>query len=211
MVFDIIILVFLALAAFAGYRKGLVEMLVSFASLVIAIILAFMLQGTVADMIYNQTSFGNSIEKNIQTTLTEKYEEALEGNEENVIYNSIVDNIANKDEIPEISKEITKFVLKGVSFVAIFLIAFIICYIIRMMLNVVFDLPILSQLNCIGGIVVGIIKAIIKIWILLAVISFLSPLPMFSSIDAMIRESMIANILYSHNLFVTLIKSGLNL
>ncbi|MDO4282680.1 MAG: CvpA family protein [Clostridia bacterium] len=212
MLVDIIVLIFIAGAAFAGYKKGLVGILVSLVGMVLSIVLAFMLQGTIAEMLYQDTGLGSTIEQSIHKNVTESFQKKIdEKTDNNMFYANMVKSISSEDEISTIAKETTKFILKGISFIAIFVLTFIICYIIQMMLNIVFDLPILSQINKIGGIAVGILKAIIKVWILLAIVSFLAPLPMFSFLDTLIKDTMITNVLYNNNVFVSLIKAGLNL
>lgn len=209
MIIDIIVLVIIALAAFAGYKKGLVGILVSLLGMILAIILGFMLQGMIADMIYNDTSIGKTLEQNIEKNLIESFDNKVEEKTDgNVFYANIVKNIVNKDEISKVSEQITKFILKGVSFIGIFIITFVICYIVQMMLNIVFELPGLSQINEIGGLAIGILKALLKIWIVLAIISFISPLPMFNFLDTFIKDTTITNFLYNHNIFVSLLKIG---
>lgn len=212
MIVDIIVLVIIALAAFAGYKKGLVGILVSLLGMILSIVLAFMLQGVIADMLYNDTSIGKTLQQSIDKNLTESFDNKVEEKSDgNLFYENIVKGIVNKDEISKVSEQITKFILKGVSFIGIFIITFVICYIVQMMLNIVFDLPGLSQINEIGGLAIGILKALLKIWIVLAIISFVSPLPMFSFLDTMIKDTILTNFLYNHNIFVSLLKIGFNI
>lgn len=212
MIIDIIVLIFIALAAYAGYKKGLVGILVSLLGMVISIILAFMLQGVIADMLYNDTSIGKTLQQSIKTSLEDSFDKKIEEKtDSNAFYAGIVKSIVNKDEISNVAENTTKFILKGISFVAIFFITFIICYIVQMMLNIVFDLPGLSQINEIGGVAVGILKALLKVWIVLAIVSFISPVPVFNFLDTAIKNTMITRFLYEHNVFVTLLKLGLNI
>lgn len=212
MIIDIIVLIFIALAAYAGYKKGLVGILVSLLVMVISIVFAFMLQGVIADMLYNDTSIGKTLQQSIETSLEDSFDKKIEEKtDSNAFYAGIVKSIVNKDEISGVAENTTKFILKGISFVAIFVITFIICYIVQMMLNIVFDLPGLSQINEIGGVAVGILKALLKVWIVLAIVSFISPVPVFNFLDTAIKNTMITRFLYEHNVFVTLLKLGLNI
>lgn len=211
MIIDIIVVLFLIFAGFAGYKKGLVGLLISLVGMVVSIILAFMLQGTIADTLYNDTGVGKTIEQSITKNLSENFDKKVDEKFGDTFYINILKNIKSEDEISIVSKQITQFILKGISFIGIFIIVFVICYVIRMMLNLVFDLPILSQLNKIGGIAIGILKALLKIWIVLAVIAFLAPLPVVNSVDEIVRNSVITNSLYNNNIFVNIIKSSLNM
>ena len=101
--------------------------------------------------------------------------------------------------------------MKGLSFIAIFFIVRIICYILQMILNVVFNLPILSSINGIGGTAVGVISVLIKVWIVLAIISFISPLPAFEGLTSYIDKTFLVKLLYNNNMLVALIKAGLKI
>ena len=74
-----------------------------------------------------------------------------------------------------------------------------------------FNVPLLSTVNVIGGTVVGGLSVLIKIWIVLALISFVSPLPMFDSIVSYIDKTFLVKLLYNNNLLVAVVKAGLRL
>lgn len=210
MIVDIIIIALIVLGGFIGYRKGLVGIVVSLAGLIISLILAFCLQIPVANYI-SSTSIGVELRTSIKEGITEALDTKVEGenNKSNVFYDAIVDKIENKDNIDNISNSVTMFILKGISFVLVFIVVFITSYIINMVLNLVFDLPILKKVNTIGGIGAGILKALLKIWIVLAIIMFLSPMPIFAPISQYILNTNIAKILYENNLIVAIIASSL--
>ena len=213
MVLDIIVLVILVFSAFIGYKKGLVGILVSLIALLLSIVLAVMLQNNVATYIYNETTIGTTIEESIKTTLETQIENKQE---ENVETNNFLDMFFNTDElvsdlVDENANKVTMFILKGVSFVGIFILVFIICYILRMILNIVFKLPILNSINKIGGVSLNVVKSVFKIWILLAIISFVSFMPTLELVNNMIDSSIITKFLYENNIIINILKSTLGL
>ena len=115
---------------------------------------------------------------------------------------TVVDESANK---------ITMFILKGISFVGIFILVFIICYILRMILNIVFKLPILNSINKVGGVSLNVLKTVFKIWILLAIIYFVSFVPLVDTINNFIDSSVVTKFLYENNIIVNILKSTLNI
>lgn len=216
MIIDIIVIVLLLLGAFSGYKKGLVGILVSFIGMIIAIVLAFGLQIPVANYLNDNTIIGKSINqtitKGITQTINNKDIDKDENQDKKIdFYDGIIEKITNEDQIASVSNNIVLFILKGISFVLIFIIVIIIFYIIQMVLNLVFNLPILGTVNKIGGVITGILKSLVGIWILLAIISFLSPIQMLNSIVGAINTSFVTNFLYSHNLFVALIMSTIKI
>ena len=205
---DILVVLLVVLGAFSGHKKGLVGILVGFAALILSIVLAFMFQSVVADAIYD-TGLGQSVAGIAKNNMQDMMK-----NGENVdksIYGKVLSNAVTDDNLTVASENISRFVMKGLSFIAIFLIVRIICYILQMILNVVFNLPLLSTVNGIGGTVVGGLSVLIRIWVVLALISFVSPLPMFDSIVSYIDKTFLVKLLYNNNLLVAVVKAGLRL
>ena len=109
------------------------------------------------------------------------------------------------------SENVTMFILKGASFIIVFIVVLVICYILRMVLNLVFDLPILHSINKIGGVAAGLIKSLLSIWIILALVSIVSPIPMFDGVINLIKNTTVTNFLYTNNILVNILGSGLKI
>lgn len=220
MILDIIIIALIVLGAFSGYKKGLVGVLVSFVGILLSIFLAFVLQAPLASYLENDTAIGKNINQTIQENLNKQLNVSND-NENTVInsndnmYNMTLKMLTNNNEqsltVEQSSKLITSFILKGISFITVFIIVFIICYILQMALNIVFELPILSSVNKLGGLGIGALKALIKIIIILAIISFASPLPVFNDLVKIIQNSTIGNLIYTNNIIVNIIKSNIKI
>jgi uncharacterized membrane protein required for colicin V production len=220
MILDIVIIALIVLGAFSGYKKGLVGVLVSFVGIILSIFLAFVLQAPLANYLENETSVGKNINQTIQESLNKQLNvnndnenTAINSNEN--VYNMTLKMLTNNNEqgltVEQSSKLITSFILKGISFITVFIIVFVICYILQMALNIVFELPILSSVNKLGGLGIGALKAFIKIIIILAIISFASPLPVFNDLVKIIQNSTICNLIYTNNIIVNIIKSNIKI
>lgn len=209
MIIDIIVIAIIALSAFLGYKKGLVSILVSFAGMIIAIVLAFILQGPVADFLYN-TPIGSSIEQGVTEVIEENVQQENNNDNENFI-TKILNSNENSQDINKAAESLTKYILKGISFVGILILVFIICYILQMVLNLVFDLPLLNSVNRLGGIGLNVIKTLIKLWVLLAIISFISAIPIVKPVVDVINDSMLVKLLYDNNFLVAIIQGTMKL
>lgn len=205
---DVILVALIAFGAFSGHKKGLIGILVGFASLILSIILAFAFQSVVANALYD-----SGIGEKVKDVTSENIQQMIDNGEniEDSFYGSIISNTVTQNQVSQAGEVVARFVMKGLSFIVIFLIVRLICYILQMILNVVFNLPILSSINSMGGTVVGILSILIKIWIILAVVSFISPLPIFEGISKFIDNTILLKLLYNNNLLVTIIKSGLKI
>lgn len=203
MVIDIIVLAYIAFSIFAGYKKGLIGILASFVGFVVALILAFALEPQVVNFLNNDTHVASTIENGIRSGVSQALQQKqdnLQGT--NKFYSGIINNFAN-ETADEISYNITQFVLKGISFVGVYIIVIVIMYILESLLNLVFDLPILKSINKSGGIAVNIVMAIFKIWIVLAIISFLVPFGSMQQVVNAINQTYITKYLFNNNLIVS--------
>ncbi len=219
MILDIVVIAFVLIGAFLGYKKGLVGIAISLISIILSIVLGLMLNSVIADGLYNDTPIGSTIEQMVYEGLNPKTEEnteqEIDSNKEDNIYETIVNNIVGsaRDTLTneQVAKTVTMYILKGLSFILIAVVVFIICYILRMVLNIVFNLPLLHSVNKIGGVAAGVVKALLKLYIILAIISFLAPMSLLEPVVNYINDSTIVNLLYNNNIFVYFIKSGIKI
>lgn len=216
MILDIVLIIILLISGFIGYKKGLVGVVLSIVSLILAIILAVFLQSTVASYLYNETAIGTMVESSIKTTIETEIENRLNSEVEEIDENKFIDMFFEPQElattmVDESANKITMFILKGISFVGIFILVFIICYILRMILNIVFKLPILNSINKVGGVSLNVLKTVFKIWILLAIIYFVSFVPLVETINNFIDSSVVTKFLYENNIIVNILKSTLSI
>lgn len=212
MILDIIVLILIITGAIIGYKKGLVGIMVGLVSMILAIILSLILQGPIADALYNNTGMGKVIEQTVYNNLNSANNKEKEANaSENIIIDSITNKATESLTSEQTAKTVTMFVLKGISFVIIFIIVTIICRILQSVLNLVFNLPVLDIVNNFGGLGVGVIKALLKIYIVLAIISFIAPINIIDPVIDMINTSTVTKILYQNNLFVSLLSLTLKI
>lgn len=209
MILDIIVIALLALSGYMGYKKGLVGILVSFISLILAIVLAFVLQGPISQYLYEDTGMGTSLEQSVKSVV-EKNINTEEGESKILFLDKVIsDNQEEGSLVDNASKQLTLYILKGISFIGVLVLVFIICYILQMLLNLVFDLPILHSVNKFGGIGLNIIKTLVKFWIVLALISFIATIPFIQPVVETIEKSTLTKVLYHNNMLVTLIESSM--
>lgn len=217
MIIDIIVIILIIFSAYMGFKKGLVSVLVSLASLILAIFLGFALQGPVSNYLYENTPFGSGIEENVVKIINENA-----GNGQNKDNNQIINmfnKIQNQEKvnnnisttIEQFSKAVTMFILKGVSFIIILIVVYIICFILKLVLNIVFDLPLLNVVNKFGGLGINMIQTLAKIWIVFAIIYFVSPIMKTNTLQEIVNKGSISSTLYNNNLFVSIIESNLKI
>jgi|GEM_PF-1538298 len=208
MILDGIVIIFVIFSAFAGYKKGLTTILISLIGFVIAIVLAFMFKGSLANIVIEKTD----VEITMKKVISEGISKAIQTNKSdlpeknNSFYTTIVKNMGVDETVDNLSNNVVKFVLETAAFIFIFLTINTCAFILQQMLNLVFDLPILSSINSIGGFGIGLLMALFKIWIVLAIVSMI--IPMFGVLKTLIDSSTITKMLYETNVIVKLLASG---
>ena len=216
MILDVILILIIALGTFIGYKKGFVKVVIKLGITVVAIVLGLLFHESVSNFIGDTLGLRSSITVAVQNKLTDftkNNEDTLEINIP-VLGNTIKDiKEAKEDKKSEIidkwAEKITSFIIKGLSFIAIFLVSAITMGIISLVLDTVVKLPVLSTLNGALGATFEFVLISFVICIILAVVSFVSPLGILPVVTDYIEETRIIKWIYENNIIVSIIGKGL--
>lgn len=221
MIIDIIIILIFVISIFIAYIRGLSSVIYQLASWIITIILIFVLCRPITNVIIDRTSLDENISESIQVNLEENFGDDLEeGNtideEDSNISNSVI-NLINgyieeaKEESSEnitryVSDEISYIVVSAIVILGVFIFARVVSLLLKFVLEVIVSLPIFGTVNKIGGIAYGVIRAFLIVYIVLAIISLLSPTLANTEIIFMIKSSHIGSIFYNDNVILNFIQ-----
>lgn len=207
---DLILVFIIALNIFIGYKKGLIKVVFSIFAFLIAIVATLILFKPISSIIINNTEIDDKIRMIIMSA--NKYDEESEkiieedSNEKNTLIQKYVE-----EKITESSKELKKKAIESAADaisikateIITGLILFIIIRIVLILLSFITDtlsnIPIVKQFNEIGGIVYGLAKAIIIIYLLLTIIFIISSMKGYNVISDAILNSYITKFLYENN------------
>ena len=206
-ILDVIIIAIIALNIFLCYRKGLVKLAVGLIAVLAAVILSIVLYKPISNAIIKNTD----IDEKIENIIIENFSAETNGNEE-VRYVGIIDYLEKyvDDAVNKTQNEIV-YATAGtmaVRFIniAVILIIFFVTRIVLLLLTFVSDiitsLPILKQFNEVGGILYGIIKALLIVYAILAIAFFIVCVTGNSAISEAISGSFITKFFYEHNLIL---------
>lgn len=215
-VIDLIIIGIFVLCVFLGYKRGLAGCLLNILSFVLAIIIAVILYKPVTNYIVDHTQIDENLETSIVSMLEGKVDEEGKVKEEETnmpkdmieYINDSISNTVNEtvnNAIEESAHQITMTIISAGAAILVFILAKVILLVVKILTKFVTDIPIIKQLNEIGGMAYGVIEAIVIIWIILAIISFISPMIEQTGIMVAINKSVIGNILYQNNLFLKIV------
>lgn len=213
MILDIVLIAVVLIGVFIGYKKGFVKVIIKLCTFVVAILLAFLLGSSVAEFIGESLGISNTIHTAVENKLIDlTTNEKSEKTEINIpILEKTIDDInetakeKKEEKINDWSNKITAFIVKGISFILIFLVVTILMGIIGLILDTVVKLPILNTLNGALGAGTAFILMLFRILIVLAIISFISPLEFLTVVTDYINESCITKWLYENNIIVSII------
>lgn len=210
-VVDLVIVAIILLCVLMGYKRGLTGCLVKLLAFFVALAIAVILFKPVSAIIINNTQ----IDEKIQTSIVEVFESEDSESEENQnnspIMKYVSDEIENATE--EKKKEIVNNVAQDTSVKIVNILAFILLYILARILlifvkfiaNIITKLPIIKQCDKIGGVLYGVLQGLLTVFILLALITFISTIVNQYALLEMINKSYIGSILYNNNILLKVI------
>lgn len=214
-IIDLIIVAIIAISVFLGYKRGLTGSILKILSFVIAVIIAIILFKPVSNFVINNTLIDEKIEEAIVSTVADDVNEEGKVEEDTNLPQSIVDYInesvenaaddVKKTVVEQTAKDISITIINAAVAIILFIVARILLIFIKAITNLITELPIIKQVDKIGGIIYGLVAALVIIFIILAIISFISPLIENTGLLAMINKSVLGSVLYNNNLLLTII------
>ena len=218
----------LAALGWLGMKKGLVKMVFSLTSTIIALLLAMLISPIVAGVMKNNEDIVRVIDEKISTVIDFAPEDAKEtdATEQKSLIESLPLPQSMKETILEnnneanylalnvgsfeayVCRQITNVIINAIAFVITLIVAIILLFILCNMLNVLAKLPILRQINAAGGLAAGVAEGILLVWILFVILTMFATSAFGSSSLALIAENPILDFLYKNNLVSVYILRG---
>ena len=201
---DICIVVLLSLSIFLAYRKGLIGVAVKVLSFIIAILIALILAFPISNIIIEHTEIDDKIEESIINRFVQ--EENSEKQSQGLIAKQIEDyaDEVKENSVKIVAQNISRTIINLSVIMAIFVVTRFVLIIFRSVLNKVAKLPIIKQCDKIGGIVYGVLRGFLIIYVTFAIIALTASLFNSSQIISMIYDSFIGKIIYDNNIILKL-------
>ena len=209
-ILDIILVAIIALNVFICYKKGLVKLAVGLIAVLVSVILAVLLYKPVSNIIINNTE----LDEKIKSAITENFvneEETTEETEDNGFMKYIekyVEDPVNKTKneiVIEASGVIATKLIDIIAMVSIFIVARLVLILLTFVTDMITALPILKQFNELGGILYGLIKALLIIYVLLAIAFFIVYTTGSTGLADAIANSFITKFFYNNNLLLSIL------
>ena len=217
---DLVLLIIIIGNIVIGYKEGLVKILFNMFSSIIAIVFVFILYKPTTNFIMTYTHIPNSVEAAISDKVEILLNNGVEAQTNKASDNNTImgilksytgDKIGNAIEqttsniAKTVSHEVTYKIISIFSFIILFAVIRLFLFALRNYIVWVAELPLINILNGFGGIIYGVIKGVLLVYVGLAVASLLLPIYGDTSIILAIRASHLGSIMFDNNIILNLI------
>lgn len=195
-VIDIIVVLFILLSVFLGYRKGLVALGIHLIAFIVALVVAFVLYRPIGALIINNTS----LDENLQGTIETKLEDII--NTENIEISQIdLAGETKTEAVSEAAKTLSENIIYGGTIIVLFIILRIALVFVTLIANWVTELPFLKQVNKTGGIIYGLLRGILIVYLVLLLVNLVISLNPQSGMNQAISETYLTKLMMEYNVF----------
>ena len=217
LIVDTILIAIVVLNVFIGYKRGLIKVVFSIFAFIIALIATLVLVKPISYLIIDNTAIDENIKAVIiKNNMSEENEhisdnddiEDNNSNESNYIQQYIKDKISDTTEeaknkaIETTAETISKKIIEILTGVLMFITIRIVLIMLKFVSNQLAKVPIIKQCNEVGGIIYGLIKAILLIYLVLTIIFIVTSIKGNGVVHDAIQESYLTNYLYNNNMVV---------
>ena len=195
MVVDLIIIGIVLLSTFLAYRKGMVKLAIGLCAFVISIVVTFVLYQPIANLVINVTS----IDEAIEDAIYEKANDMLKGDaEEDAITSQIVEDAKN-EMLPETARALAINIVKGGVMVVLFVVIRIALIFVTVLADAIAKLPIINQINKTTGMIYGVIRGILVVYVVLLILAIPGKMNPQNSLNTSVEQSILGKVMYENN------------
>lgn len=193
---DFIIIVIILLSTFLAYRKGVVKLAFGLFSFVIAIVVTVILYQPISNFVINATNIDETIEK----TIYEKANNIIKENQtENELTNQVMDITAN-EMLPETARNLAINIVRGGVIIILVIAIKIVLRFITALADGIAKLPIIHQINKVGGLVYGILRGILIIYVALLILTISEQINSNNTVNQSVDHSYLGKTMYENNI-----------
>ena len=214
---DLVIISIIISSIYWGYRRGLVAVVFKILVFIISLLIVFLLYKPVSNSIMANTQLDEKlaalIESNLAgTTLADgNLLEPSESNFSAAVVDMINDfvkealqkNVSNA--VGYVSVELSHFMIRVGTMLILLIVSRFFLLFIRFAAELIANLPFIKLFNKSGGLIYGVIKGFLVIYLILAIFSVISPLISSWGIIDAIQDSTLGSKMYNNNIIVNII------
>lgn len=198
-IIDIILLGILVLSTFVGYKRGLIKVAFHLISFFLAIFVAIILYKPISTFVIDYTPLDDKIEEAVEEKLSSNISQDEIDNLLSNYYSSVKHASTHAT-----AQTISNSIINISCILIVFFATQIVLLLFKFSGDLIAKLPLIKQCNHAGGFLYGLLQGFVMIYILLALVAILAPFVDMNRLLSMINSSIIANIMYNHNILFVL-------
>ena len=198
-VVDIIIVLIIVISALLAYRKGLISLSVQLLATIISILIIIVIYKPVSNLIINTTG----IDEYIQNEILEKVTDVVEQDKEN--NNQIVETIEN-GMLPETARNLSIDIVQGGVILILYILLRIALRFVTGLVNIVAKVPIIKQINKLGGVLYGIIRGLLLVYVILLFVNLSGNINSNNTVYKSVESSTLGKFMNENNLIAMAFK-----
>ena len=208
---DLIIVGILVLCIFLGYKRGLTGSLLKIVTFLLALVIAFILFKPVSNFIINNTKLDENLESSIKSMFLEVEENDTSSNMPTAMtdyINKVIEDAADDAKtavVETAARDVAISIINLGVVIVVYIIARIILIFVKGIASLITKLPVIKQFDKLGGIIFGLLKALVIIYVILAIISFVSTVITDSGVIDAINQSFIGKGMYNNNILLEIV------
>jgi len=214
---DLVIISVFVSTAFWGYRKGLVNVAFKILTFLVSIIIVFVLYKPISNAIIKGTTIDDKIAASIYNILmgtTLEDGELLEPTQNNIspgvinLVNSFVTdalNQAKSNTVEYAAEQLSYMMVRFGTILLLFIISRFFLLLIKFAAELLGNLPIIRMFNKSGGLVYGVVKGFLIIYVILGILLFVSPFITDLGVIQAVEDSSLGSKMYNNNFIVNII------
>lgn len=204
---DLLIIAIVGLSVFLGYKKGIISLTIQLFAFIIAIVITLILYRPISNFVINTTG----IDEAIQNEVLKRANDIMESEEKNEVKDVVI-NEAKENILPQTARTIAINVVTFGVLIILFIVIRIILRFISAFANLISKLPVLNQFNKLGGLLYGLIRGILLIYVFMLIINFSGIIYPKNAVYSGVQESSIGKAMSDYNILNLLLdKVNLNI
>lgn len=216
----IIVLGIILINALIGRKVGLIKIIFSLFSFIIALMLTTWISPTINGMLKNNETFYETASQKVEDMLFEEQEETTDEDDliqglplPKSIKKSLQENKAKQEANIKsyITEQVTGIVINALAFVLTFAIVFVGLWAVSIALNLISKLPILNHINKLAGLLVGGLQGVIVVWLIFILLTVFSSSDLGKTAFEQIEDSMILSYIYDKNFILNIVMGAVKM
>ena len=194
---DFVIIAIIALSTFLAYQKGLVKLAIGLCAFVISIVVTFVLYLPISNLVIQVTQ----VDEAIEDAIYEKVNDAMNENTKEEGLTSEMIESAKNEMLPQTARNLAINIVRGGVMLVLFIVVKIALRFITVLADAIAKLPIINQLNKTSGMIYGILRGILIVYVALFILKIPGQINPNNTVNESINQSFIGKTMYENNIW----------